>query len=160
MPGTNNYVGGLIMCEIFDISYDEIEVIKELWERNRQYHENTSEYFKESYLSINFEERMRAFGVFDSETMKITVAKINDEYIGYCISTITNGKGELDSLHVKEANRGKGIGKKLSTKHIEWMREKNCKVIGVTVSQENESTIQFYRKLGFYPNTLYMQQQG
>ena len=60
-------------------------------------------------------------------------------------------------MHVNETNRGSGIGKKLVSKHIEWMKEKNCKEIGVTVSQENEHTIGFYKKLGFYPNTLYMQ---
>jgi len=74
------------MSEIFDISYNDIDIIKNLWEKNRLYH-------------------------------------------------------------------------KIASKHIEWMREMNCKVIGVTVSQENESTIYFYRKLGFYPNTLYMQQK-
>lgn len=148
------------MSEIFDISYDEIEVIKSLWEKNRQYHENSSEYFKESYHSINFDQRIKAFDVFNKETMKITVAKINDEYIGYCISTIVDGKGEVESLHVDENNRGNGIGKELVTKHMEWMNEKNCKVTGVTVSQENESTIWFYKKLGFYPNTLYMQQKS
>ncbi len=42
---------------------------------------------------------------------------------------------------------------------MEWLKENNCKVIGVTVSQENETTIGFYKKLGFYPNTLYMQQR-
>lgn len=145
------------MNEIFDISYDEIEVIKALWEKNRQYHENSSEYFKESYRFISFDQRIKAFNVFNKETMKITVVKNSDEYIGYCISTIIDGKGELDSLHVDESNRGNGIGKKLVSKHIEWMREKNCKVIGVTVSQENDSTIWFYKKLGFFPNTLYMQ---
>lgn len=145
------------MSEIFDISYDEIEVIKNLWEKNRQYHEHSSEYFKELYRFISFDQRIKAFGVYNKETMKITVAKSNDEYIGYCISTIMDDKGELESLHVDETNRGKGIGKKLVAKHIEWMNEKNCRVIGVTVSQENESTILFYKKLGFYPNTLYMQ---
>jgi ribosomal protein S18 acetylase RimI-like enzyme len=85
------------------------------------------------------------------------VAKSNNSYIGYCISTIIDGKGELESLHVIETHRGSGIGKTLVIKHIEWMKEKNCKVIGVAVSQENESTIGFYRKLGFYPKTLYMQ---
>ncbi len=147
------------MCEIFDISYAEIEVIKELWEKNRKYHENISEYFKELCHSFNFEERMKPFSMYDSETMKITVARIGNEYVGYCISTITNGKGELDSLHVNEIHRGKGIGKKLVSKHIQWMKENKCKAIGVTVSQENESTIQFYRKLGFYPYTLYMLQK-
>lgn len=147
------------MSEIFDISYDEIDIIKNLWEKNRQYHENSSEYFKESYRCISFDQRIKAFSVFKSEAIKISVAKSGNEYIGYCISTITDGRGELESLHVDETNRGNGIGKKLVTQHLEWMNEKNCNVIGVTVSQENEATILFYKKLGFYPNTLYMQQK-
>jgi len=147
------------MIEIFDISYDHIEVIKNLWEKNRKYHEDTSEYFKESYRLVNFEDRMKAFSSFNKDTMKITVAKEKDEYIGYCISTISDGKGEVDSLHVDKANRGNGVGKNLVTIHLEWMKEKNCKAIGVTVSQENETTIGFYKNLGFYPNTLYMEQK-
>lgn len=147
------------MNNIFDITYDEIEAIKDLWEKNRQYHENSSEYFMESYRSMNFEERIKAFAVFNEDTMKISVAKRNDEYIGYCISTTIDGTGEIQSLHVDEKYRGNGIGKKLVDKHIEWMNEKHCKVIGVTVSQENESTIRFYSKFGFFPNTLYMQRK-
>ncbi|SCZ05836.1 GNAT family N-acetyltransferase [Alkaliphilus peptidifermentans] len=147
------------MCEMFDISYDEIEIIKDLWEKNRLYHEKTSEHFKELYRFIRFDERIKGFNGFNRDNMKITVAKNNHEYIGYCISTIMDGKGEIQTLHVEEANRGKGIGKKLSINHLEWLKEKNCKEIGVTVSQENESTIWFYKKLGFYPNTLYMQQK-
>ncbi len=145
------------MVKIFDINYDEINIIKNLWEKNRQYHEVNSEHFKDLYHSIDFDERMKAFDVFDKDTMVITVAQNDDKYIGYCISTINDGKGEIDSLHVDKTCRGNGIGKELMIKHIEWMKEKNCKVIGVTVSQENESTILFYKKLGFYPNTLYMQ---
>lgn len=148
------------MNEIFDIPFDEIEIIKNLWEKNRQYHENSSEYFKDSYRCISFNQRMGAFSVFNSDNIKISVAKSNEEYIGYCISTIIDGRGELESLHVDEAQRGKGIGKKLVMKHLEWMKKKNCNVIGVTVSQENEATISFYRQLGFYPNTLYMQQKS
>jgi ribosomal protein S18 acetylase RimI-like enzyme len=147
------------VSEIFDISFDEIGIIKNLWEKNRQYHENSSEYFKDSYRSISFDQRIGAFSLFTSDTMKISVAKSNDEYIGYCISTAIDGRGELESLHVDATNRGNGIGKKLVMKHLEWMNEKNCNVIGVTVSQENESTILFYKKLGFCPNTLYMQQK-
>lgn len=43
------------MNNIIDITYDEIEVIKDLWEKNRQYHESSSEYFKESYRIMNFD---------------------------------------------------------------------------------------------------------
>lgn len=146
------------MIEIFDIPFDKIEVIKNLWEKNRKYHEDSSEYFSEAYRSIYFDERIKGFKAFYKDALKITVVKDNDEYIGYCISTIVEGKGEVESLHVNETKRRIGIGKELVVAHLEWMKENNCKVIGVTVSQENESTINFYKKLGFYPNTLYMQQ--
>ena len=75
------------MSEIFDISYNDIDIIKNLWEKNRLYHQNSSEYFKESYRSINFDERIKAFSIFNKDTMKITVAKSNDKYIGYCSIT-------------------------------------------------------------------------
>lgn len=147
------------MLELFDISYDEIYIIKELWEKNRHYHEKSSEYFKDLYRSMNFEERIIGFMGFDKETMKITVAKSDGNYIGYCISTAIDGKGEIESVHVDESNRGSGVGRKLVECHLSWMKEKNCIVIGVTVSQENEPTIGFYKKLGFFPNTIYMQQK-
>jgi len=147
------------MLELFDITYDEIDIIKDLWEKNRKYHENTSEYFKDVYRGMNFDQRIKGFSVFDESSIKITVAKANDEYIGYCISTAVDGKGEVESVHVEEGSRGDGVGSKLVQEHIEWMRYKNCGVIGVTVSQENAPTIGFYRKLGFFPNTLYMQQK-
>lgn len=150
--------GELIMIEIFDIPFDEIEVIKDLWEKNRQYHEDTSEYFSEAYESISFDEKIKGFGGFHEDMLKITIAQENEEYIGYCISTIVEGRGELQSIHVDETKRGLGSGKKLAFEHIQWMKENNCKVIGVTVSQENQSTINFYKSLGFYPNTMYMQQ--
>ncbi|MHB1392982.1 MAG: GNAT family N-acetyltransferase [Clostridia bacterium] len=147
------------MIELFDVSFDEVEVIKDLWEKNRLYHEKGSEHFKELYRSISFDQRIKAFCALNEDTLKITVAKSNDEYIGYCISTITDGRGEIESLHIDETYRGNGIGKQLVMRHLDWLNGKKCEVIGVTVSQENESTIGFYKKLGFYPNTLYMQQK-
>lgn len=147
------------MIELFDISYDEIAIIKELWEKNRQYHENSSEYFKELYREMDFEQRIKGFSMFDKETMRITVAKNNADYIGYCISTAVDGMGEIQSVHVEESSRGNGVGKELVQRHLDWLKEMKCSIIGVTVSQENETTIGFYKKLGFFPNTLYMQQK-
>ena len=146
-----------MMIELFDISFDKVDVIKNLWEKNRQYHEDNSEYFSDTYHTICFYDRMKALKELDKGTLKTTVAREADEYIGYCISTAVDGKGEIESLHVSESRRGIGIGKELVIAHLAWMKESNCHLIGVNVSQENESTIKFYKKLGFYPNTLYMQ---
>ncbi|MGE5678541.1 MAG: N-acetyltransferase family protein [Pseudomonadota bacterium] len=147
------------MLEFNDISYSEVSIIKELWEKNRKYHENISEFFSDSYKGIEFESRIKGFEAFDGDSMKITVARDDNRLIGYCISTALDGKGEVESIHVDENVRGGGVGRQLVERHLCWMRDKGCKIIGVTVSQENEPTIGFYRKLGFYPNTLYMQQK-
>nr|WP_315023432.1 GNAT family N-acetyltransferase [uncultured Aminipila sp.] len=147
------------MIKIMDIDYDEIKIIRDLWEKNRLYHQNISEHFKEVYGLISFDERMKDFSASNKNTIKITVAKNNDQYIGYCISTTVDGAGQLQSIHVCESNRGNGIGRQLASEHIEWMREMGCKEIGVNVSQENASAIAFYKDLGFYPNTLYMQKK-
>ncbi len=145
------------MCEYFDIHFDEIHLIKELWERNRQYHEDHSEKFGFQYQGLCFEDRVQRFSGLSEENLKITVAKEQGNCVGYCISSIFDSKGELESIHVNASTRGKGIGKELAQQHIDWMRENNCKAIGVTVLHENESTIRFYESMGFFKNTLYMQ---
>lgn len=147
------------MVEIFDVSFGKIEVIKDLWEKNRLYHEKSSQYFSEAYRCICFEDKIKYFKGMDEDTLKITVAKDGENLLGYCISTIIDGRGEMASIHVDQSRRGTGIGKKLVVEHLKWMKDKKCKAIGVTVSQENDSTIGFYKKLGFYPNTIYMQQK-
>lgn len=144
--------------KIIDIKYDEIYLLKNLWEKNRLYHEKTSEYFGHAYESVYFDERMTKFRNLSEKEIKISVYKDAETIIAYCISVIKNGIGEVESIHVDELQRGKGIGEKLIKEHLNWMNEMNCKSIGVTVSQENKPTIEFYKKLGFYPNTLYMQQ--
>ncbi|WP_425449624.1 GNAT family N-acetyltransferase [Dethiothermospora halolimnae] len=145
------------MVKYYDIPFEQIGGIKELWEKNRQYHENTSKHFKEIYQFIRFDEKAKSFSGFPKDKLKITVAEKDNQYVGYCISTIRGDKGEVESLHVDSESRRMGIGRELMNRHIKWLREKSSKVIGVTVSQENDSTISFYKKLGFYPNTLYMQ---
>lgn len=41
-------------------------------------------------------------------------------------------------------------------RHMEWLKDNGCKIITITVSYENNNTIEFYKTLGFKPNTLEM----
>ena len=145
------------MYKIFDISPEEVEVIGELWEKNRLYHQELSRHFKEVYNSITFDDRIGSLKDLDKENVKITVAQKDDRYIGYCISRVAEENGELESLHVDRSSRGTGVGRTLSASHIKWMREKGCRSISLKVDHENKGAISFYRKLGFYPNTLDLQ---
>ncbi len=145
------------MYKIIDIDPEEVEIIEELWESNKIFHQEISRHFKKLYTSITFEERMKDLRSVDREGIKINVAQKDGRYIGYCISKIKEGRGELESLHVARESRGLGIGKALSDKHIEWMKGRGCTSIGVRVAHENDDAISFYRKLKFFPNTLYLQ---
>jgi len=145
------------MYKTFDIDYSDITHIKTLWEKNRIYHEVNSEYFKELYRSICFKHLTEGLKDIPEDELKITVTQKDETYIGYCISVITNNSGELKSLHVDKDFRGRGIGRELVGEHLQWLKKKNCKSIGVKVSYENDPTISFYKRLGFFPNTLHMQ---
>jgi ribosomal protein S18 acetylase RimI-like enzyme len=145
----------MICCR--DIPFSEISKIKGLWERNREYHENMSEYFGDLYSDLIFEERISPYSLFDKEHIKITVAQESDNKIlGYAISTYEGKEGCIQSLHVAEDVRGSGIGKKLMNIHIDWLQKNGCKDISITVAVENVNTIEFYKNLGFKGNTIEM----
>jgi len=63
------------MIEYNDINQSNIDVIKELWENNRDYHVEIEDKFKKQYRCLSFEERMRE--IFDNRTRiyKITIAE-------------------------------------------------------------------------------------
>lgn len=141
-----------------DIPFNEISIIKEVWERNRKYHEEMSRFFSELYSDIIFEDRINGFSSFDKDHIKITLAETDENYelLGYCISTFKGNHGEPQTLHVVEEARGTGIGKELMNRHMEWLKNNGCETITITVSYENNKAIQFYESMGFRPNTMEM----
>ncbi|MFA8343470.1 MAG: GNAT family N-acetyltransferase [Rhodothermaceae bacterium] len=139
-----------------DISPSEISIIEELWNRNKEYHIQIEKVFKELYTSITFEKRMKA--ILEKENpLKITIAEEDDKIYGYCISQKEGDVGEVVSLHVLDGQRGKGVGKELTVQHIDWLKENNCKEIGLYVAAGNDKTIKFYEQLGLCSKLTYMQ---
>lgn len=146
------------MIIIRDIPFNQISIIKNLWEKNRKYHENISKHFGFIYSDLVFEDRIKSFSVFDTEQIKISVAESvdNERLLGYCISTFEGTEGETQTLHVDENERNTGIGKRLMDSHIAWMKNNGCKTITIIVAVENTNTLEFYKTLGFKANTLEM----
>ena len=135
--------------EIRDIPKNEISIIKPLWEELNRLHLEDSVYFKDHYQSFTFEERAAALTNHDAENIRISVAFSADTPIGYCISTADGAHGEIESLCLGEATRGKGLGRRLVEDHVAWMRARGCERIRVSVSHGHDSALGFYRKLGF-----------
>ncbi len=143
--------------ELVDIQKKDIFLIKPLWEKLNKMHYDDSVYFKEHYSSFTFEERIESLLEKNDNDIKITILKHNEEIKGYCISTINNKNGEIDSIYLEKELQGSGFGKKIVNQHIKWLKENNCKKIRVAVSYGHNAVIEFYHKLGFYERMIYLE---
>lgn len=146
------------MVSYRDIPLSGISVIKDVWERNRKFHEEISTFFDYLYADLIFEDRMDGLRGFDENHIKVTLAEASgsSDLLGYCISTFEGNRGQPQTLHVIEEYRGSGIGKALMIRHLDWLSSNGCEDVTISVSYENTRTIDFYKSLGFWPNTLEM----
>jgi ribosomal-protein-alanine N-acetyltransferase len=59
--------------------------------------------------------------------------------------------GEIESLYVSPAHRGKKLGEELLKRLMDWFSGNGAASVEVRVAVGNESTHALYRKFGFYP---------
>ena len=144
--------------DIIEIKKDNINLIKDLWEKNRIFHQNKTSNFSYQYSNLDFDERMN--NIFNSKNIKyykISAIINKSNIVGYCLSIIQGSSGELCTLFVDEQHRNNGLGHLLVDKHLDWLKDNKCESIFVNVLVENESTIRFYESLGFKQNIINME---
>lgn len=144
--------------DIIEIKKDNINLIEDLWEKNRIFHQNKTSNFSYQYLNLNFNERMN--NIFNSKNIKyykISAIINKSNIVGYCLSIIQGSSGELCTLFIDEQHRNNGLEHLLVDKHLDWLKDNKCESIFVNVLVENESTISFYESLGFKQNIINME---
>lgn len=133
----------------------DIHRIKPLWEQLNDLHQQDSVHFKDHFSTFTFEKRVKAFEHIIEDNLHIIVAlddsKEEGKMVGYCLSTIKDTIGEIDSIYLDSGYRGQGIGEKLAKTAFTWIQNKNPSRILVAVSFGHDEVIPFYQKLGFYP---------
>ena len=132
---------------ITKLSSTEYYQIETLWLELNLLHGELSSEFKEHFATATFEKRIES--LLDKDSLVIFAASNDEDLIGYCIASINNEKGEIDSLYVKPSYRGKNQGKKLVQKSLNWLQEKQCANIDIQVAQGNEEVLSFYEQFGF-----------
>ena len=149
-----------------NISYKElnnkdIDLIKPLWENLNSHHHELSTHFPERYKQFTFEERKEEIlKKAKNGILKIDIAKDenNDQYIGYCISSISKENiGEVDSIYLDEKYRSFGIGNQLMNRALNWMDEKGVKDKRIVVAIGNEEMLSFYEKFDFFPRHIILE---
>lgn len=82
-------------------------------------------------------------------------------YVGYCVSSLSQEKsGEIESIFVSEEYRSHGIGSALVTRALAWFNENGSIRNRVSVSVGNERAWNFYKKFGFCPRMMVLEQKS
>ncbi len=132
------------------LKVSELGRIEPLWNSLRLMHLALSSHFKEYFAQQTFERRCRKFRSLPEEHVHIAAAE--DEsgaLVGYCICSVRDETGELDSIYVEPEYRGRGVGRNLAESGLAWLKQKGCRYIDVLVAEGNEAALPFYEKLGF-----------
>ena len=142
---------------IIELKPDALYKIKPLWEKLNHLHRERSDHFADHFHRFTFEDRIREFegkphlAVFAAGTGP-------DEYQAYCIVSADGDAGEVDSLYVDPECRGKGIGRKLMERALDWLSGTGCAKVRISVAQGNEQALDFYETFGFKLRFLVLEQ--
>ncbi|MXN64189.1 GNAT family N-acetyltransferase [Stappia sp. GBMRC 2046] len=61
-------------------------------------------------------------------------------------------RAQIESMHVREDLRSRGIGRKMLEFAIEKARERGCCMVQLTSNREREAAHRFYERHGFVPS--------
>jgi len=144
------------------VGEEAIIVVEPLWQKLRAYHSPLLAGFPGAKPPFNFEPRKQEI-LAKAEPGKIRVelvsAASDRSDIAYCISTVSkDGQGEIDSMFVEEAFRGRGIGSELVRRALAWLAGAGATSRVVTVAHANEEALAFYKRFGFEPRMILLQQ--
>lgn len=136
---------------MLDKDISEIEIIKPLWEKLNAIHLDKSIFFKSKYEKFTFEKRIESFNKETGKVIKIAVLfdSEKEKYIGYCISSIEEKQGEIESIFIEKEYRKFGLGDKLMSNALMWFHENSIKDIQIGVVYANDDVLPFYQKYGF-----------
>lgn len=113
-----------------------------------------AEYEKATYDVKDKEELLSKAILAQFSVLKVLVVAQKNAIVGYAtyMKQFSTWNADfyiyLDCLFLKEEARGKGLGKALMNKIIEYAKSENCASMQWQTPQSNKKAIEFYRKIG------------
>ncbi len=106
-----------------------------------------------------YDEELKDFTRIISSPTEVTFLALQDEnHIGFATLSLRNDfvegatsypVGYLEGIYVRSEYRKTGVGKILAEKGEAWAREKGCKDFCSDAEIENQTSIDFHKRLGF-----------
>jgi len=131
----------------------EIELMKPLWEQLNSMHYDKSVYFKKKYEKFTFEKRMESINEKAQKgilKLDMLLDRDNGNYIGYCLSSIEDNLGEIESIYIENQYRKFRLGDKLMKNALAWFEANSITNIQINVVYANDEALPFYERYGFH----------
>ena len=104
--------------EILVLGKDRITEIRSLWEGLNSLHAKLSPNFKIQYQNFTFGKRIEK--LLKKDMLKVFVASESGKYIGYCIASIEEDAGEIESIFINPEFRNRKTGHLLMDAALKW----------------------------------------
>ena len=137
---------------IVEKNIKDIDLIKPLWEQLNELHYEKSVNFKKRFADYKFEKRIE--GIIKKAERGIIKLDIlfddeKNKYVGYCLNSIEDFQGEIESIFIEQEYRKYGQGGRLMESALEWFKDKNISDIKINVVYNNSDALPFYERYGF-----------
>ncbi|MFW6233109.1 MAG: N-acetyltransferase family protein [Nanoarchaeota archaeon] len=84
------------------------------------------------------------------------VVEEKGEIIGFGEAFVEDKKGKIENIYVKKNNMKKGVGSKILSYLIKWIKKQNIKDVESSCYINNKPSIKLHEKFGFKPIVLKM----
>lgn len=143
------------MIYYYETDAKDLDIIEDMWKNLICHLQSKSTYFSSDYKQRVFEERKKQFiEISKNGQLRLDIVKDEKKYVGYCVSSIINGKGAVDSIYVDNDYRENGIGRKLIELVLGWMEFNGVLDIEILITFGNEEALAFYENFGFHPKNM------
>jgi len=145
-----------------DVGPEGIDQIRPLWEKLNAQHVDFSQRFADSLRRRTFETRKQqiiAKAAIGRLHVDLVFEAPGSPPVAYCISTVsTEGVGEMDAIYVQTHLRRQGVGAELTRRALAWLDKMNAASKIVSVMSGNDEALAFYRRFGFHPRSVLLQE--
>ncbi|WML33464.1 GNAT family N-acetyltransferase [Clostridium sp. OS1-26] len=131
----------------------EVNLIKPLWEKLNSIHFDKSVYFKSKYEKFTFDKRIESiYRKAEKGIIKIDMLldSYTGNYVGYCLSSIEDNLGEIESIYIEKQYRKFKLGDKLMKNALKWFESNSITNIEINVVYANDEALSFYERYGFH----------
>lgn len=140
---------------ILQVERREIDRIESLWHELKQHHQGRTTDYTQHYLDTTF--RKRKSELLGKDQLAIFIAELDKNAVGFCVVSVNQKQGEVDSLFVQSNQRKCRAGSSLMAEAMRWLHEQHPQCISLSVGQGNEEVLPFYEKLGFKTRATVME---